>query len=227
MKRALYFVTAAVLVAAPMYVIAGGLGGPGLTRQSGGAVNGTSGTFSGDVTADRLIATHSVAFEPAVVTNTELVGIGFAGNIHMFANSGQLQINDDFKIQGGININDTMSVLPTGVTTAPVYATTETTLTIADDTAGTAPASAVAPTTEAVLLEYNDPTNASVGTISETGALPGRTLSITHTGSGGTVAFAAVGGAFVTGATCTLSVNDTLIVRYVNSAWHRIACVDN
>lgn len=102
------------------------------------------------------------------------------------------------------------------------------TVTIPNDGAGTAPASTITPTSNQIALAYNDATNASVGTISETGAQAGTIVYITHTGTGGTVVFTEVAGQQEIGATaCTLGLSDTLSAIYVNSSWHFLTCRDN
>lgn len=102
------------------------------------------------------------------------------------------------------------------------------TVTIANDGAGSAPASTVTPTSKTIKLAYNDVTNASVGTISETGAQEGAEIRIFHTGSGGTVVFTEVAGQQEIGGTaCTLGLSDVIEATYVNSSWHISACRDN
>lgn len=145
---------------------------------------------------------------------------------HKFANSTTLSTVGAAGIIG-IYSDDQMTTLQARVGQKGFWLQPEQTVTVADDGAGTAPASTITPTSSEVDLAYNDADNASVGTLSETGAQAGSTVYILHTGSGGTVAFAASAGVFVTGATCTLSSGDMLVVKYRNSAWQRIACIDN
>ncbi len=101
------------------------------------------------------------------------------------------------------------------------------TATVADDGAGTSPATAITPTSNLVLLAYNDADNASIGSINETDALEGSVVRIVHTGSGGSVDFAEAAGVLLIGTTCTLNLSDVLEVVYANSAWHAVSCKDN
>lgn len=102
------------------------------------------------------------------------------------------------------------------------------TVTVANDGTGAAPASAITPTSNIVLLAYNDVTAGSVGTISETGAVEGKLLTIVHTGSGSTVTFTEVAGQQEIGASaCTIGLSDTIQAVYANSSWHFMSCRDN
>lgn len=102
------------------------------------------------------------------------------------------------------------------------------TVTVADDAAGTAPATNITPSSNLILIAYNDATNASVGTLSETGAQEGTRIAMVHTGTGGTVVFTESAGVQEIGATaCTLGLSDTATAVYANSSWHFLTCRDN
>lgn len=111
-----------------------------------------------------------------------------------------------------------------GVTPNGFYVQPTQTVTVADDAAGTAPASTITPTSSNIFLAYNDATSGSVGTMSETGAIENSVVWITHTGSGGTVAFADSNGVQEVGTTCTLAATDQMVMTYANSSWHLTAC---
>lgn len=102
------------------------------------------------------------------------------------------------------------------------------TVTVANDGAGSAPATNVTPSSNLILIAYNDVTNGSVGTLSETGAQEGSMITMVHTGSGGTVVFTESAGVQEIGATaCTLGLSDTATAVYANSSWHFLTCRDN
>jgi hypothetical protein len=100
----------------------------------------------------------------------------------------------------------------------------QTTITVADDAAGTKPTDTLTPT-GLVTYACNDATGVTV-TLSETGAQNGSHVYILNTGSGNcefadTAGLTELAGAFVMGAT------DTLHLIYMNSAWHEIGRSDN
>lgn len=102
------------------------------------------------------------------------------------------------------------------------------TVTVADDATGAAPATNITPTSNLVLMAYNDATAGSVGTLSETGAVADTTGAIVHTGSGNTVVFTDSSGVQEVGGTaCTLATNGVMTWVYANSTFIITNCRQN
>lgn len=96
---------------------------------------------------------------------------------------------------------------------------------VADDAAGTKPASTFTPASEYATYACNDATGVTV-TLSETGAQAGSKVFIVMTGTGNcefadTSGVSELAGGFVAGA------SDTLTLIYANSAWHELMRSNN
>lgn len=181
--------------------------------SSGGA------TFGGQVNATVLNASAGQLYLSS--GNNDIFANTSNGNLTLHAGSGSPTLVANF--------NDATTNVKASVTIAGFYTQPLQTVTVNNDgNGGTAPASTITVTSNQINLAYADPQNASVGTISETGAVAGMVIYVTHTGAGGTVTFTEVAGQQEIGASaCTLGLSDTFSAIYTNSSWHFLTCRDN
>lgn len=116
--------------------------------------------------------------------------------------------------------NDNLSTLKARIDKDGFLISPAVTVTVADDGAGTKPASTLTISSSLMLYACNDATGVTV-TVSETGAQEGSRSTIVGTGTGN-CEFADSAGVLElsAGTACTMGSTETLSVVYANSAWH-------
>jgi hypothetical protein len=163
------------------------------------------------------------------VGGADLIQTTSAAEIYNNGSSLAVYVNDAEGLCVGNGTNN--QSIPTecdGITRSAMIVSPTQTHNVPNDGAGSAPATTLTPTSSVILIDYDDVTNASVGTISETGAREGQELKGCHTGAGGTVVFTEVAGQQEIGASaCTLALSDCFEAVYINASWHFLSCRDN
>jgi hypothetical protein len=175
-----------------------------------GAIKDTGNNARLDVTGSALTSVVGAATNGGSAFGVKV------GNINTLSTAGA-------SIQGFYS--DNLSTLKGRVDNNGFYIqSAQTTITVADDGAGTKPTSTLTPT-GIVTYACNDATGTTV-TVSETGAQTNSRVIILNTGTGNcefadTSGVTELSGAFVMGPT------DTLELIYMNSAWHELRRSDN
>jgi hypothetical protein len=198
---------------------------PGSLTVTGGSGSIAASEFVGDYHKDSGGTSRLVAINADSNYITGEVADGSSAVSNKFGNVATLST-------AGARIarfyNDNMSTTKADIDLNGFYLQPAQTVTVANDGAGSAPATTVTPSSRLILMAYNDVTNASVGTLVETGAQPDEEIKVVHTGSGGTVVFTEIAGQQEIGATpCTLGLSDVMTAVYANSTWIITNCRDN
>ncbi len=190
---------------------------------TGGAITANNGLSTGGSTMNsntlQSVTATTMTYRSDIADGSSAIGHKFS-NFTNLATAGAKIANFSTNNFG----TEQAAVMNTGFFIQPAQ-----TATIANDgNGGTAPATTITPTSNSILMAYNDPQNSSVGTLSETGAQAGTKISILHTGSGGTVVFTDSSGVQEVGGTaCTMAVNAIMEAVYLNSQWNITSCRQN
>lgn len=211
--------------------------------SDGTNLQATSGFWAGNgdlsgvlSSSDDTLVARTTSTSTNIVIGVDNVAPAFASILAADQNSravGVFRFNHNLTVQrwevcqsGGTNCN--LWLEEDGDITVDKFTSTPQTHNVANDGAGTAPATTLVPTSSVVLIDYDDVTNGSVGTISEASAQEGDELKACHTGAGGTVVFTEVAGQQEIGATaCTMALSDCFEAVYLNASWHFLNCRDN
>jgi hypothetical protein len=154
-------------------------------------------------------------------TNAALVDPG-ADRIFFWDDSGST--TDWLEVGAGLQISGT-TLSVTGAGAGGTLSFTATTHTIADDGAGTAPASTLSPTSSYVKITNNDADGATV-TLSEAGISDGQHLLLVNVGAN-PVTFPDSAGVQELAGAAVLAQYDTLSLLYVSDRWVELARSNN